>query len=738
MSASIRKLYLLATIAVLAPSFARAQDGCATPTEGVAEVVVTAQRRAERLQDAPIAITAVDATALQARSVTSLTALATFAPNLSATTGSLGGNYANFFIRGVGEVSQTGASEAGVALYINGVYLARTNGADLANLDIARIEILRGPQGTLFGKNTAGGAINVITAQPSDAFGGAVSLTAGSRRLAEFKGHVTGPLAEGLNGRLSVNARTRDGYGRNIATGSRFGDDRTLNTRAALRWDPSAEVNVTLEGDITRSTGSSTLNQLAAVGDLGLYPAGYARNVITRGYRTHSGYNQDQTLEVGGVTLTGEWTITPAATLKSITAVRKLRHESGTDFDGGPDAVIDEGFYTRQHQISQELQLGGKALAGRLDWVAGAYYFREKDDQAIPLFAFTPVAINQVAAYRTRNVSAFAQGTYRLNDVLSLTAGVRYTHERKRQAAEGYLFTQRDVFYDLDIKTALNPPADLRGFVTLPYGVLRNSWESFTPRLTLDAKLTRDLLLYATVSEGFKSGGFNTPQSGNGRLASYDPETLTNYEVGLKAEGFDRRVRLNLAAFHVRYKDLQLYLVRTVNGALVIQTENAARARIYGAEGELTVIPVRGVQLDAAVGYLDTKYLELNANAMAAGIALSDPLPQAPEFSASLGGQYTYVMGSGATLVARLDYSYKSKYYFFAAANPLESQPVHAVLNARISYELPSGLRISAFAKNLTQTYYFNFRQDSLGVFDGANQWPAEPRNYGVQISRRF
>lgn len=717
-----------------------AQPSATRPDRGgLEEVVVTAQRREERLQDAPIAITALKASDLQARSADDITSLSAAVPNLNATVGLSGGNYANFYLRGVGQGNQDASTDPGVALYVDGVYLARTNGADLGTLDIAQIEVLRGPQGTLFGKNALGGAVSITTVQPGPTLGGSTELIVGSRNHLATRSSVNVPISDTLEARVSLNTNQQDGYGYRITDGQRFGDVHQVSTRGAVKWTPIDDLTVTLAGDYSHYGGNSPLVKLEGIGVNGLLPPSYTQYVSQQKYGTFAGYDQDQRLYVRGTALTTEWRLDPGLTLKSITAYRSLRQQSGNDFDAGPVSYIDEGFDTRQQQFSEELQAGGKALDDRLNYLVGVYYFKEIVDQAIPLFAFTPVAFDQVARYNTKNLSVFTQETFHLNDVFSITGGYRYTHEKKSVRAEVYNLATYDAFYTLGVDDMIDTPAALRGATLAAPTLLEKSWNSGTPKLSIDAKINPEMLLYLSYSKGFKSGGFNARESGSESFASFDPETLDTYELGAKMQFLDDKVRLNLAGFWSHYNNLQLYVVRiTPSGALVIDNQNAAKDRLFGFEGELTVTPAQGLVINSSVGYLNNKYEQLDAQAIAAGINYGNQLPQAPKYSANIGAQYTYALQNQTDLTLRMDYSYKSKYYSFAANNPLDVQPAFGLLNARVSYVMPEGITLAAFVKNLTNKYYFNMREDVRNSYDVALSWPAEPRTWGMEIGYKF
>ncbi|OCC23415.1 hypothetical protein MB02_12430 [Croceicoccus estronivorus] len=706
---------------------------------GLEQIVVTARRRAENIQQTPLAVSAFSGNTLDNRSAADAVDLAQFVPNLNATTGLSGGSAANYFIRGVGQVDHVATVDPGVSVYVDGVYLGRTNGADVATLDLQRVEVLRGPQGTLFGKNTIGGAISIYTNQPDNELAGAVKLIGGSREHFEGRGWLNIPIVEDkLAARIAASYRTQHGYGYRYGDGHRFGDERTGSIRAQLQWHVTDTLTFNLAGDYTRTRGNATLVQLTGAGPLGFLPEGYSQYETDSRRHTYAGLDAGNRLNGGGAALTATLEI-GAATLKSISAYRGLHQLTGTDYDGGPGAVIDQKQATRQHQFSQELQLGGKALNDALDWVIGGYYFKEKIDQAVPIYLNSPTALNQLNFIDTENLAGFGQASLSVTDKLSLTAGARITREKKTQHFQSFFLGSHEFFQTAGYEGLINTPESERGVETQPYAGLSKTWTSFTPKLSVEFKPSRDLMLYASWSKGFKSGGFNSRGSSSEGFIPYDPEKMQTYEVGLKADLLDRHLRVNLAGFYSRYNDLQLLVLQlSQEGAAQIVTRNAAKAEVYGFEAELTARPVENLELNAAVGFLENKYLELDPGTTAAGIEKGDKLPQSPKWTVNLGAQYTVPLSSGASITGRVDYTYKSEFYFFAANNPLDVQKPYGLFNARLSYETPSGLEVAGFVHNLFDKFYYSQREDVRSSYDVALSWPAPPRSWGIELGYQF
>lgn len=739
--------YLLGSISalcLLSPAYAKAEDAASTeiaPADagGIEQIVVTARRRAESIQQTPVAVSAFNGATLESRSANDAVDLAQYVPNLNATTGLSGGSAANYFIRGVGQVDHVASVDPGVSVYVDGVYLGRTNGADIATLDLQRVEVLRGPQGTLFGKNTIGGAISIYTNQPDNDFAGSVRLIAGARQHFEGRGWVNLPLVEDkLAARIAASYRTQNGFGYRYGDNHRFGDERTGSVRAQLQWHASEELTFNLAGDYTRTRGNATLVQLTGAGPLGFLPAGYSQYETSSRRHTYAGLDAGNRLNGGGVSLTGTWEL-GAVTLKSITAYRALHQLTGTDYDGGPGAVIDQKQATRQKQFSQELQLSGQGLGDALNWVIGGYYFKEKIDQAVPIYLNSPTALNQLNFIDTENLAGFGQASLKVADGLSLTAGARFTREKKTQHFQSFFLGTHEFFYTAGYDGLINTPESERGFETQPFAGVSKTWNSFTPKLGIEFTPTRDLLIYGSWSKGFKSGGFNSRGSSSEGFIPYNPEKLQTFEAGLKTDLLDRRLRINLAGFYSRYNDLQLLVLQlSPEGAAQIVTRNAAKAEVYGFEAELTARPVTNLELSAAVGFLKNKYLELEPGTEAAGVEKGDKLPQSPKWTLNLGVQYTVPLESGASITARVDYSYKSTFYFFAANNPLDVQKPYGIVNTRLGFETPSGLSVAGYVQNLFDKFYYSQREDVRTSYDVALSWPAPPRSWGVELGYKF
>lgn len=503
------------------------------------------------------------------------------------------------------------------------------------------VEVLRGPQGTLFGKNTIGGAINVISKKPAGDGSGYIEGTVGRYNRVDLRGSFDAAIVpDKLVAKVSVSSKDRDGYGRRVDffTGEeveRAGNENQTSARIALLWNASEDIQVDISADYTREREESVPEVLAfydrsvsfvaqlwnaIVAD----PVPISTDFISSDpFTTFATGPNAATLDAGGVSMAIDWTLSEAVSLKSITAYRKMDGAFGRDGDGSPADYIATDNVQDQKQFSQELQFSGTAADGKLNWLVGGFYFDEfgRDTNQVvlgsglfgaleglpgpldgsPLSAPTapggpgnPInpaldldfdIFNEIDI---KSYAAFSQGTYDLTEKLSVTAGVRYTHETKD--------------YTLDHQKIAS------GVPIIDLTTVSDSWNSFTPMGTLDYQVTEDALAYATVSRGFKSGGFNGRPINEGAVSSYDPERVTAYEVGLKSELLDRRIRLNVAAFYNDYTNIQLGAVSADDdGILQLVIDNAGNAEVKGFEVELVAKPSANLDISAAIGHTDFK-----------------------------------------------------------------------------------------------------------------------------------
>ncbi|TAK53857.1 MAG: TonB-dependent receptor [Gammaproteobacteria bacterium] len=751
---------LLASVGGLGPAAALGEASAA-----LEEVIVTARKREESLQETPISLSVFNAAALQARSLTSLADIAAHTPNLEFTTSApAGGSAGQAFIRGIGQLDFLITTDPGVGLYVDGVYLARTSGAILDLVDIERIEVLRGPQGTLYGKNTIGGAINIVTTRPADARQGRLDLTLGSYDRIDVRAVADLPLvAQTLSARLAVSSRNRDGYAHRVAFGSGvrvadLGNEDSLAWRGQLRWTPGARLEVLFAVDGTTEDRNMSARSVVAINEqaqlLGLlnaFDGPYDRRYLSGNPLVSfaTGSNAID-LDVWGASVTATWAA-DGTTIRSITAYRELDSSFGNDPDGSPVVIIDESDVTSQQQFSQELQLTGTAFDSRLDWVVGLYYFQESADADLsvlvapgvfngleslpgPVFCLPPpmpclggagnsfnsffdFGLRDLLGVDTDSYAAFGQGTYAITDQLSLTGGLRYTYEQKDYTIE--------MFHPLS------------GASVVPPSEVDESWDAFSPRLGVEYRWSAGLMTYLSAAHGFKSGGFNGRPTGTQGVQAYDPEFLWSYEAGFKSQWAGDRVRLNAAVFYNDYQDMQLTVVgSTPQGTPDVRVENAGQAEVSGAELELDFSPLPGLLLSLGVGYLDARFTETTPGAE---VSTDSEFLEAPEWSVAAGAEYTWSLPAGNRLTMRADYTYKSKVYHDATNSDVIAQPGFGLARARVTWETAGGRwQLAIFGTNLTDERYTLSGVDSLGSLGFADAQFGPPREWGLQASYRF
>lgn len=669
---------------LLSPGIAYAQD---VPVSSVQElsngdelgaIVVTARRREEKLQDAPLAITALNAQALQNMNVSVSSDLDARIPNLSLSASP--GNASSTlvaYIRGIGEYAPNFTNDATVGVYVDGVYRARMSGNLSDLVDVERIEVLRGPQGTLFGRNTTGGALNIVTKNPTSDAGADVRFGYGSDNELTASGSFnSGELGEsGIKARLGIYRHQRDGYVDNVLT--RAKDDpgavRTTAVNGVLTGE-FGRLSLDYRGDYSRSRAISNASQIhvasQAVRDYFSKSPGFGGASFVVSDRYLSKLAQANTLPASrivsyGNSLTAEYHVSDALSLKSITAWRSLSIRENTQLDGNgpllgevlgqsgpvpvsPYAAFDSS-RRRQDQFSQEIQLLG--TAGEFDYVAGFYYFNENVSEHAPYFLTfvidgnTALNMQPTTAYTAgaKAYAGFGQVSWRpqsLEERLELTLGGRYTRDERSMEQQ-----------------------NSTDGIAMPARSLSRSFSNFSWTGSLSYKLAPDVMTFARFATGYKSGGFN-PQSVND---GYGPMKAKSGEIGIKADLADRSIRLNATAFYTDYDDLQVTQFVAGSSGTTNETVNAGRAVYKGAEVELIVIPASGLRVEGSVGYVDPKYKTFlyrdPATDTIIDVADQARFAYVSKVTANIGAQYQQQLDIGE-LTLRVDYSYKSGRYW--------------------------------------------------------------------------
>ena len=834
-------------LACLAPLAAQAQDATSsTPqaeeqdTGGLEEITVTARKRSENLQETPVAITAMNAEMLESRQINNVAQVAKFAPNVNIQpVANISGSSASLtaFIRGVGQTDFNITVDPGVGVYVDGVYVARSVGALLDLADVSSVQILRGPQGTLFGKNTIGGAIVVNSVQPQRDFDLKLEATTGRFNRADFKGMINVPLSDNLAMRAVASYETRDGFQKRLFDGGRQGNKDSFGARLAFKWEPTDKLTVNLSGDINirreeqtaisliqlndqtvplrfvaipnsappggvnrviaapssmyfynkfTAAGAATGACGAAWGGFGptgpipgtLAPTSNPACASTRWITgdpdtTWAGGNNRSDFDLWGVNLTLDYDFGDIS-LKSISSYRDQKSRFEYDFDGTPHNVLQLTNNIDLWQASQELQLTGSILDDRVKFVLGGYYLKEKGQDKEPLeFGFAQFFSG--GKIDNDSYASYLQATIKVTDRFSITPGIRYTNETKRfdpslqviyndrsrfdpvlstlypngafiafsqcivgQAVPGVIppgVPGFEAFAGFPLPGGCAPSAtNPGGNHTMPAVQVSAKAKEWTPAISADYKITDNTLIYASYSKGFKNGGFSqrifpaeiaTP--------SFTPEFVESYEIGLKNELFDRRLRLNIAAFLSDYSDIQI----VVNEGIAPKVRNAGAGRIKGFEIEGEAAPIDQVRVTFGLGYLDAYYTRIDL--AAAPVTRDSKFAFVPKWTASAAVNADVYEGDMGKLTLRGDWSYQSSTFKDAVNSPQLFQPAYSVFGASASFtDKSEHFTLTAGVTNLTDKRYLQGGYVDLDVGGAATASFSRPREWFLKLAYKY
>jgi len=740
----------LLCVAALVPPLQAAESDTRADTSAqsqpMLEVVITTARRAdENLQETPVSVTALSAETLHEIGAVELRNITNVTPNMEfsyAGNGSGGGNFAQVFIRGVGQPDFIITKDPGVGIYVDGVYLARAPGSVLELLDVERIEVLRGPQGTLFGKNTIGGAVVVTTKKPNvNNFDGVAQFTLGSYDRQDVSASLNVPIVEGrLAARISAMSRQQDGYYRRLYDGNdpnQFGTDRARSAgnstdrqsgRASFLWVPNDNFEALLSFDLTRERQDAVEYQMvgmpgnpspniAAYNEFYAIPNGLptygAQWIAPKPWTTYANWPGYNNADIWGTSLNLTWNV-GALEFRSITGYRDLRVETKGDGDATPaDIVATGGVDIAQHQFSQEFQLLGSSFNDRLNWVAGLWYFEEtaRDVQrsrqqaglfealeaAEPNSLVPPVPIPGCPApcllggpgnpnnARLDN-SRTGERLMENKSYAVFLHGV-YSFTDRWSATAGVRFSREEKEFNY---FEIRPLRNIVSFDTYNLTpVPPDKWDIFTPKLGVEFKPTDDVMLYVQGSTGFKAGGYNGRPSTATALQSFDEEELETIEAGIKSEWLNRRLRANAAVFYTEYTDIQITRLSAELGGVRLE-ENAGSGESKGFELELAYLPLSNLRLGAAIGYQDFEFTELREGVQLA-CGMGCKLPFAPELTANVSAGYTFDLGASGAIDLRVDYKYSDKYYIDADNTEAVAQSAYDWVDARLAYRPVSG-----------------------------------------------
>lgn len=723
---------------LITPTIAQAQTAEAAPPQAVEQsqlddVIVTARRRTETLRDAPISISVLSGENAEQRGLARIKDLAAAVPNFTISDAGSTNSSTTIVLRGISSNARNAGFEAGVGVYVDGVFTGRPASFNQDLVDIERIEVLRGPQGTLFGKNTIAGAVNITTVKPDYEFGGTAAVEFGNYGLFTGRGAVNIPLAEDtLAVRISGFAKSRDGYVLNLLDGARFNDEGAVGGRVQLRWDPAdyARINVSFDVLDEERTQSfpETIDDPAAPGP---------RTTI-------NDFDPFETRQLWGGSVTGDFDLSNGDVFSFITGYRSADIRAANDNDNTVADLLAVDFLDSQTQFSQELRL--VSAPGRTFAYALGLYIYDQQAEAVhsgifgtdfPLTGGTRVSIDGVASVATRSYAAYGDFQYDVTPAFSLLGGLRLTYEEKRlQYRQDGGLLPGVIFEPIPTLTDEISDDDLSLTAGLRY--------KFSPRLTG----------YARYATGYKSGGWNADFIGSSLIAAaatsgdgvfdardidFEPESVANYEIGLKGDWFARRLGVNLAVFSMDYQDLQVsQFLGVLNGGTVIT--NAGRAQINGVELEVTATPVSALQLNFALGYLDATFEEYDDCTATTPTCAGNRLPDAPEWSGSAGAEYTFDGWSFADITGRVEAIYRDAVFATPTNISRLATESYTLVNASLNFE-PRGQNwsVSVWGRNLTdEDYLVGVADDDLLGTGRTFGGYGAPRTYGARLQYRY
>jgi len=695
-----------------------AKPGDAKPVNAkqLGQVTVTARKREETLQDVPIAVSAFTAASLFKQNVQNLADLQGKVPSLQVYAARGSNTTLTAYIRGVGQADPTWGFDPGVGIYLDDVYLARPQGAVLDVFDVNRIEVLRGPQGTLYGKNTIGGAIKYVSNPLPVKTEGSVDATVGTHGEKDIKASVGGASADQVwRARAAVASEHNDGFGRDVLTGSRNGNKNTNAARATLGFFPSSRFNAQLSVDGVRDSSNPRGAKMLIVNKL---DRAYAP--LSSDFDTRSGMAQVNHTKLYGTALTMNWIASQEWSFKSVTAVRGSSTLTNIDFDTLPEKIADVSAIYKDHQFSQELQANYDA-GGSVHGVAGLYYFDgSATGQIHNIFLGSPpystLGLSQYGStggrMGTRSYAGYGDFSWDFSPAWSLDVGLRYTHETKTALIQNFGFA------NASFSTPISTVANFSG---------SHASNNVSPKVSLDWSVSNQIKLYASYSEGFHSGGFNIRANCVAVPAScrpIDDEKVQSYELGSKMTFLDDRLMLNTAAFHNVYSNIQLsvfssYTLPNGSQGFFGDFTNAGKGHIDGVEEEFAWKPTEAWTFSGNFAYLHTKYTQYLTRGV--NVADQQKFTNAPKWSGGLSLENTHELANGGNLTARINYTYQSLVYPETTLSPLIAQPAYGLWNAGVIWQVSQPWTLSLQGTNLANKSYrtTGYNISSLGIVTG-------------------
>jgi iron complex outermembrane recepter protein len=711
----------LTGVAVTAPTFA--QDG----SQILAEIVVTAQKRETTLQDTPLAISAVSGADVEKKQIKTLEDLASSVPSMTL---SRTPNVTLIAIRGVGAIDSSVGTESRVAIHNDGIYVGRPEQALNQFFDVSRIEYLRGPQGTLYGRNATAGAINIITSDPSANPDGYLRLTGGNYTTTNLEGASNVPLGGSWNGRVAFIYNNRDGYGRDINSGREIDDLNARAVRAKVKYE-SEDFELVVGGDYGRQHDHSGAFHFGGQGSPGIATTAEALGGLTTtnfsDIATDSfGFPEVQN-EYYDFSTNAQWQHGD----NEFTAVLGYGHSdklNTLDVDGSNLALTRVRTHVPAEQYSGEFRFHrGKE---QYDLLAGVYYFHEMQNATIflplslQLLGGPPLAVQGVLTggmQKDDAYAAFAQLRWNFSSVFYAEVGARYSYEHK-ETHDGT---------DLDFATLYSPAIPLELDAPLRRS---HNWKSFDPKLTVGYTPSSNVLAYATAARGFKSGGFNLGTTQD----PYEPERITDYEAGLKLTSEDRRLMANFSIYYYKYSNMQVNKVVNLTAVL----ENAAKATVKGIEAEINWAATDSLAFRLDAEYNDGKYDEFDTQEIARPqLGTQDlsgnRLPQSPDYRVKLDASYTWLVYEG-DLTLRADAAQIGRIYFSQYNRPEISTGKSNEFNAFLTFDA-GDWTVGLYGRNLSNERKLTFAQVDSALFGFPIQTGVNvPRTYGASITRRW
>jgi len=715
---------------------------------GEEEIIVTARRTAENLQDVPASVSAFSEAALERLNATDSTGLQGAVPNLNIVQGRGSANSTNIYIRGVGQPDALQTFDPAVGFYVDDVYYSRIRGTQMEVFDIERVEVLRGPQGTLYGRNTVGGAVKIVTRRPGDEPRGLAQFTVGDYGQMEARLAGSTPISENVSIGGTIFGAARDGYVTNPLTNEAYNDRNSFGARAQLAWDVTPNFAIDIAADFADESSALTMGQ-AQTSLTNLLGGVILPIPVEPDYNFEAsatpGLPNSSELTHGGVSLRASWEIAPNWTLRSITAHRDLGYDDFIDIDATTLEIGDVFVGVDQNQLSQEFQAIYES--DRLTMVGGIYYLSEEvsshqeayaDDlvNGVVLLGFPLTSFLRTIddTLETTSYAAFLNATFAVTDRFNISGGLRYTEETKE-----YQRTT-STFYNAAIFNATF------GFE------IEETWDDLSPMISADYELTDNMMIYARASRGFQSGGFNGRANNPGEQAPYEPQVATSYEAGLRSDWFDNRLRANFTVFHNTFEDFQARVSGTVIDPVTelpspeLTVINAGELEMNGAELELTFSPVSNFSLDAQIGYLDAQYNEFADVRYPGGSRAFQTPAFSPEWTARFGGAYTVNLGNAGDVVLGASARYRSE-MALAVDNTVVGgtteipglfQDAYWLYDASITYRPNDVLSIGLIGRNLGDEVYKTEGQEFSSVGNIRTAYYGPPQTWSLVFTARY